>query len=384
LKIRVAVVGTGAMGRGIVQVIRKSEDMEIVAVADIDPNALERTKPFLSKDALVTTNAIEVLTKKPDVLVEATPTILEAALLVRRALKQKTHVVLMNGEVDQIFGRLLAKEAEDNGVILTSDAGDQHGVLVRMINDICSMGFKIVIAGNNKGFLDKYANPESIREEAGKRRLSLTQCTSYTDGTKLAIEMALVANALDLDILQNGMTGPKVDHVNEALKAFDLKRARELGGVVDYVLGAQPGGSVFVIAYSDDPEDLFYMDYYKMGKGPYYLFMKPYHLCHYETPLAIRNIMKFHQSILVQKKRVLEVGCRAKINLHAGTRLEGIGGHHLYGVLERPKNLPIGIAEGAVLIESKKKDEAIGWNDVKFPKDDLRLALWKEQVILET
>ena len=384
MKIRVAVVGTGAIGRGIVQVIKKSEDVEVVAIADINPIALEKTARFLSKDTLVTTKPIDVLTTKPDVLVEATPTILEAALLVRRALKQKTHVVLMNGEVDQTFGRLLAKEAEDNGVILTSDAGDQHGVLVRMINDIRSMGFEIVIAGNDKGFLDRYASPESIKEEAAKRRLSLGQCTSYTDGTKLAIEMALVANALDLDILQTGMTGPRADHVSKALKVFDLEGARELGGVVDYVLGAEPGGSVFVIAYSNDPEDLFYMDYYKMGKGPYYLFMKPYHLCHYETPLAIRNIMKFHQSILVQKKRVLEVGCRAKINLHAGTRLEGIGGHHLYGVLERPKNLPIGIAEGAVLIESKRKDEAIGWNDVKFPKDDLRLALWKEQVILET
>lgn len=371
------------MGRGIVEVIRKSKDMEVVAVADIDANALERTKPFLPKEALVTTNPMEVLTKKLDVLVEATPTVLEAALLIRRALKQKTHVVLMNGEVDQTFGRLLTKEAEDNGVILTSDAGDQHGVLVRMINDIRSMGFEIVIAGNDKGFLDHYANPESIKEEAAKRRLSLTQCTSYTDGTKLAIEMALVANALDLDILQTGMTGPRVDHVNEALKVFDLERARELGGVADYVLGAQPGGSVFVIGYSNDPEDLFYMNYYKMGKGPYYLFMRPYHLCHYETPLAIRNIMKFRQGILVQKKRVLEVGCRAKINLHAGTKLEGIGGHHLYGVLEKPKNLPIGMAEGTILIKSKKKDEAISWDDVKFPKDDPRLALWQEQTMLE-
>jgi len=384
VKIRVAVVGIGAMGRGILQVIRKSTDMEIVAVADIDPRALERTKLFLPEKALVTTHPMEVLNKKPDVLVEATPTILEAAILVRRALRQKTHVVLMNGEVDQTFGRLLAEEAEDNGVLLTSDAGDQHGVLVRMINDIRSMGFEIVMAGNNKGFLDRYASPESIEKEASKRRLSSTQCTAYTDGTKLAIEMALVANALKLDVLQTGMTGPRVDHVNEALEVFDLERACELGGVVDYVLGAQPGGSVFAIGYSDDPEDLFYMNYYKMGKGPYYLFVRPYHLCHYETPLAIRGIMKFHESILVQKKRVLEVGCRAKISLHAGTKLEGIGGHHLYGVLEKPKNLPIGLAEGTVLIRSKKRDETIGWDDVEFSKNDPRLTLWEEQTILET
>ncbi len=33
---------------------------------------------------------------------------------------------------------------------------------------------------------------------------------------------------------------------------------------------------------------------------------------------------------------------------------------------------------------SKKKDEAIGWDDVEFPKYDPRLTLWKEQTKLET
>jgi len=383
LKIKVAVVGVGAMGRGIVSLLRKIRDMEVVAIADVDLNALERTKPYLPRDALVTTNATDVLTKKPNVLVEATPTVFEAAFLVRRALEQKTHVILMNSEVDQTFGRLLAKDARANGVILSSDAGDQHGVLVRMINEVRQMGFEIVMAGNNKGFLDRYANPESIWEEAAKRRLSLRQCAAYTDGTKLAVEMALVANAEGLDLLKTGMMGPKVGDVKDALKAFDLAQARRLGGVVDYVLGAQPGGSVFVIGYSADQEDRFYMNYYKMGEGPYYLFVRPYHLCHFETPLAIRRIVEYAEPVLAQRRRVLEVGCRAKINLQLGTKLEGIGGHHLYGILEKPGNLPIGMAEDTILTKSKEKDEIVTWDDVKFPSDDSRLALWEEQTELE-
>jgi len=383
LKIRVAVVGVGAMGRGIVSVLRKIEDMEVVAIADIDSNALERSRPFLRKNALVTTNAMDVLTRKPDVLVEATSTIVEAASIVRRAIEEKIHVVLMNGEVDQLFGRLLAKDAQANGVILTSDAGDQHGVLSRTIEDVRQMGFEIVMAGNNKGFLDRYADPKSVKKEAAKRRLSLKQCTSYTDGTKLAIEMALVGNAAELVLLRRGMMGPRVDDLEDALEAFDLERARKLRGVVDYVLGAKPGGSVFVIGYSDDQEDRFYMNYYKMGEGPYYLFMRPYHLCHFETPLAIRRIMESGKPVLVQKKRLLEVGCRAKTDLQAGTRLEGIGSHHLYGVLEKAGNLPIGMAEGTVLLKSKKKDQIVNWDDVRFPKEDYRLSLWKEQTELQ-
>jgi predicted homoserine dehydrogenase-like protein len=384
LKARVAVVGTGAMGRGIVQVVQRSHDMKVVAVADVDRQALERTKPFLPKEALVTTDPFEVLMEEPDVLVEATPTVTEAAFLIKRALSKKIHVVLMNSEVDQVFGRLLAREARANGVVLTSDAGDQHGVLLRKIEEVKSMGFEIVMAANNKGFLNRYANPENILPEAVKRRLSATQCTAYTDGTKLSIEMALVANATGLNLLQTGMVGPRVEDVYDAPKFFDFDRCRELGGVVDYVLGARPGASVFLIVYSEDPEDQFYMNYYKMGSGPYYLFLRPYHLCHYETPYAIRRIVEFNEPVLVQRRRILEVGTRAKTDLEKGVVLDGIGGFHVYGALEKPENLPIGLSDGCVLQTKKKRDEPIGWDDVQFPNDDVRLSLWKEQLDCES
>jgi predicted homoserine dehydrogenase-like protein len=378
-KTKVAVVGLGSQGLGIAQVLRKTGQVEIVAVADIDKRALEKATRFVPDNCLVTQDPMEIFSKSPDVLVEATPTITEAALLVRQAIRNKTHVILTNSEVDQMFGRLLAKEAESNHVTLTSDAGDQPGVMIRTMKDVSRMGFEIVMAGNVKGFLDRYATPESIIREAEIRRLSLKQCTAYTDGTKLAIEMALVANAKGLDILQTGMTGPRIKHVQDVMKTFDLTRARKLGGVVDYVLGAEPGGSVFVIGYSEDSEDRFYMNYYKMGAGPYYLFTRPYHLCHYETPFAIESVMKYHEPVLVQKHRILEVGCRAKMDLQSNTKLEGIGGHHLYGVLEHTNALPIGMAENTVLLKPKKRDEPVSWDDVEFPPNDPRLELWNAQ-----
>jgi predicted homoserine dehydrogenase-like protein len=356
--------------------------MEVVAVADKNPAAAEAVRPLIPRGALVTADSSKVLERQPDVLVEATPTILEAAVLVSRALDKKINVVLMNGEVDQVFGRLLARKAQENGVILTSDAGDQHGVLSRLVAETRSMGLEVVMAGNNKGFLDRYANDESIVAEAAKRRLSVRQCAAYSDGSKLAIEMCILANANGFNLLKTGMTGPRVGSVYNALKAFDFDRARELGGVVDYVLAAEPGGSVFVIGYANDPETRFYMNYYKMGEGPYYLFLRPYHLCHFETPVAIRSIIYQKRPILIQKKRVLEVGCRAKIDLKPGTRLEGIGGHHVYGILEKPSALPIGMAEETTLLTSKKKDEPINWDDVRFPDNDLRLDMWREQAQL--
>jgi len=379
MTIRVAVVGTGMMGKGIVSVIKKQKDMEVCAIADIDPKAIERTRPFLPEGAIIASEPIGVLDTNPDILVDATPAVLEGALLIKQALRKKVHVVLMNGEVDQVFGMLLAKEAKANGVVITSDSGDQHGVLKRQIDEVKSMGFELVMAGNNKGFLNRYGNPVSLVHEAAKRRLTVEQCTAFTDGTKLAIEMAIIANSENLGLYQTGMMGPRTETNDDALKIFDLDQARELGGVVDYVLGARPGGSVFTIGYCDNPEDRFMMNYYKMGEGPYYLFTRPYHLCHYETPWTIRKVMKYKEPILVQNQRVLEVGTRAKIDLEKGTVLDGIGGFHLYGMLESPSSLPIGLSEGVVLTKNKKKDEPIEWDDVEFVKDDSLLDLWEEQ-----
>jgi predicted homoserine dehydrogenase-like protein len=240
-KTNVAVIGIGAMGRGIVSLLNKIDDIQVVAIADKDPKALENIKPLLSNNILTKTNAQDILNSNPDILIDATDSVYEAAVFISQALEEKIHVIMLNSYVDQTFGRLLAKKAEKNRIILTSDAGDQDGVLIRTINNVHNMGFEIVMAGNNKGFLDPYANPESIKEEAEKRHLSTKQCSAFTDGTKLAMEMALVANTLNLDILQEGMIGPQIKNVQDVLNVFDLDKARQLGGVVDYILGAEPG-----------------------------------------------------------------------------------------------------------------------------------------------
>jgi predicted homoserine dehydrogenase-like protein len=379
--VRVAIVGIGAMGLGIVRTLLKAKNIEIVAIADKNPKALKGLQSILPLNTLTTTEPSKILEENPDILIDATPAILESAILITHALKQKINVILMNSEVDQLLGRFLAKKAQENGVILTSDAGDQYGVLARMIQEVKLMGVEIVMAGNNKGFLDRYATPASIINEAAKRRMSLDQCVADTDGSKLAIEMAIIGNAENLGLLGKHMTGPRIDNLYDALSAFDLEAARKTGGVVDYVLGATPGGSVFVVGYLEDPEDQFYMNYYKMGKGPYYLFVRPYHLCSFETLFAIRSIVEFNKPILVQERRTLEVCAYAKTNLKSGTNLDGIGGYHLYGLLEKPGGLPIGLADGAVTLKDKKKDEPIKWEDVEIPEKDPLLAIWKEQAL---
>ena len=145
------------------------------------------------------------------------------------------------------------------------------------------------MAGNIQGFLDRYTDPVKIAPEADLRGLDHRMCAAYTDGSKLGIEMALVANACGLRVMTPGTRRkPCVDAVEDVLALFDFDAiAADAPAVVDYVLGARPHGGVFVVGRCDDAYQRSMLKYYKMGSGPFYLFYRPYHLCHIE---AIRCI----------------------------------------------------------------------------------------------
>jgi predicted homoserine dehydrogenase-like protein len=264
----------------------------------------------------------------------------------------------MNAEVDLAHGPELARLAEANQLVITSDAGDQHGVLATMIEEAGLMGFDIVQAGNIKGFLDRRATPASIRLEAEKRNLSATQCCAYTDGTKLHIEMAVLANALGYLPPRGGMTGPRAESVEEALTLFDFE-AYDGRPRIDYLLGAEPGGGVYLIVTPKKeipPLQSFYLNYYKLRTSPcgkYRLLYRPYHLCHLETPKAVFCAAAGKAILAPPKKKICEVYAYAKSNLPAGTRIShAIGSAELYGLVEplTPGKVPITSLESEITL----------------------------------
>ncbi|GAH21657.1 unnamed protein product, partial [marine sediment metagenome] len=126
--------------------------------------------------------------------------------------------------------------------MITSDAGDQHGVVARMAEEIQMWGLDLVILGNIKGFLNRYATILSMVGEAAKRYLNVVQCVAYTDGTKLNFEQALLANGFGMLPWTRGMLGPRCEDVNEIFDKFDFGtlEAMKRTGCVDYILGAKP------------------------------------------------------------------------------------------------------------------------------------------------
>lgn len=325
-----------------------------------------------------------------DAVVEATNTVSEGGRYAVATLQHNKHLILMNSEIDLIFGPYLKWLAKKHNVIFSSCDGDQYGVLKHLIDDLQLWGFELVMAGNIKGFLDRYANPASIIQEADKRNLDYRMCTSYTDGTKLNIEMAILANVYGLAAPVPGMYGPTASHVCEVFQKFDFDRLwHDRKPFVDYILGAEPGGGVFAIGRCDHSYQREMLAYYKMGNGPYYLFYRPYHLCHIEALSSVASAVVRNTPFLQPDKGFqTNVYAYAKRNLKRGVALDGIGGYDCYGMIEncidqmvRP-GLPICLAENVVLNRNIQKDEKIYIDDVIIAPGRFDFALYEKALQL--
>jgi predicted homoserine dehydrogenase-like protein len=173
--------------------------------------------------------------------------------------------------------------------------------------------------------------------------------------------------------------------VSEAVNLFPIDQLLN-GGLVDYILGAEPGPGVFVLGYNDNPVRQSYMKYFKMGDGPLHVFYTPYHLPHLEVPLTVARAVLFQDAAVAPLEGpVCDVITVAKQDLKDGEVLDGIGGFTCYGAIEnsevcREENfLPMGLSQGCRLKRNVSRDEAITYADVDLPRDRLCDRLRSEQ-----
>ncbi len=400
--IRIGIIGVGSMGKGIVFQSLSTPGIKCVAVADINMEKCINSLESIGQDykivhtlfemhdaieggAIAICEDGELLAKCEmiDILIEASNSIIPAAQFAIAALRNNKHLILVNSEIDLIFGPFLLQLASQNNLVYTSGDGDQYGVIKHLIDEIQFWGFQLVMAGNIKGFLNRYADPTSIVPEADKRNLDYRMCTSYTDGTKLSIEMALVANAFNLHTATPGMVGPAAQHVQDVLQCFNLAELwKERKPFVDYILGAQPNGGVFVVGYCDNTYQRAMMEYYKMGKGPYYVFYRPYHLCHIEVLATVKAVEKGIALLQPSYGFRTNVYAYSKRNLKTGDILDGIGGYTCYGLIENQEDniespgLPICLADDVVMNKDVKKDQKIFLSDIEYRHDRFDYQLY--------
>ena len=340
-------------------------------------DAVRAGRPAVTSDA-----ELAVCIPSVEVVVEATGTVEYAARVGLAAIAAKKHLVVMNAEMDSTVGCILAAKAREQGVVYSYADGDQPGVMMRLIEWTKGAGFEVVAAVNCKGFLNTSATPNDIRAWADRMKTSEAMVCNFTDGTKMNMENVCVANGTGLVPEKRGMHGVRTDLKN-CLADFD----RVLGGrgVVDYTLGGDFGGGILVIGRSENHEFVgHYLDYLKMGPGPNFLFFRPYHLCHVETPATIAEAVIYHEATLAPMGApVAEVVAMAKRDLAAGEMLDGIGGFTCYGEIDTTENasgfLSIGLAESVRLNRAIKMGEPVPLDAVDLDPDHLLTRLRAEQ-----
>jgi len=405
--IRVGMVGAGATGRAIaLQLGTPVPGIRLMAIANRtlahgerafrEAGITEWRHAESAREAEAAINrGVPVLTDDPsvltacdaiDIIVEVTGTVAAAAHVVLEAFEHGKHVVLVNAELDSLLGPILKVRADQAGVVLTHTDGDEPGVAMTLFRYLRSLGLRPVAAGNIKGMVDYYRNPETQLLFAEKHDQDVRKVTSFADATKLSMETTVLANATGFHAGRRGMYGPACKYVRELANLLPADQMLSTG-LVDYSVGAAPHTGGFVIVHEESPLKKVQLAYYKLGDGPFYVFYTPFHLPHIQLASTIgRAVIHRDPTVAPLAGPVCEVVTVAKRNLRAGERLDGIGGFCAYGLIDNSASvralgaLPIALSEGCILRRDVSKDAVLSFDDVEeLVRDRVVEELWMEQ-----
>jgi predicted homoserine dehydrogenase-like protein len=393
--IKVGLVGAGFMVQGLTNTIVNSvSGMRVVAIsnrrperalsvfryAGLEPAMAENSlmfenlaasgTPIATEDAMLICRSDHV-----DIVVDVTGSVefgLRAAL---EAMKHGKHFLMMNAELDATLGPILQVYARKHGVVLSACDGDEPGLQMNLYRWVKGLGLTPRVVGNVKGLQDPYRNPTTQAGFAQKWGQNPTMVTSFADGSKISFEQTIVANATGLKVRSRGMSRGleyKGD-VTRIGELYDVDELRELGGIVDYVVGT-PLTKVYCLAEHPDPKQQHYLSLYKMGDGPLYSFFIPYHLVHFEVPFSIARVALFGDGLATPLGGpVVEVCAIAKRDLRADEILDDYGMYMTYGEavnareMWQKRYLPEGLVAGCRLLRPVSRDEAITYDDVVVP-----------------
>ena len=370
--LRVGISGTGFIARGFYNLSRSLADIRVTAV-------LTRRPPLsvegIPRDLLVREAA--ELAERCDLVLECSGDVLHATEVIDAALRANLPVVTMNSEFHVTTGSWFTGRG-----MLTEAEGDQSGSLAALAEEAASMGFKPVVYGNTKRFLNLTPTPEEMEHWAKLQGISIDQVTAFTDGSKVHIEQALVANGTGATIGPRGLLGPRSQTLAEGAAAIAAE-VPEGTAIADYVITPECPGGIFIAA-THDSAHAAQLKYFKMGEGPFYLLVRPYHLCYFEIAKTIRRVIFEKRAPLLNNGGVPRIGVAAiaKRELKPGERIpRGLGGFAVRGecvhLSDHLGHLPLCLLRNAVVKHRVRPGDVLGMDDVELP-ESLALTAWME------
>jgi predicted homoserine dehydrogenase-like protein len=368
----IGIAGTGFIGRGLAIALQSHADLKLSRV--LTRREIKSVSDFPHPEKL--TNSLQELIDRADLVVECSGDAIHATDVVDQALAAGRPVVTMNSDFQVTAGSYFVGRG-----VLTEAEGDQPGCIAALAEQAREMGLSPVVYGNRKGYYHPNPAVEQMQFWAAKQGISLEQVTAFTDGTKIQIEAALVANGLGAQIAKDGLLGLEADDLLSGGIAL-AQHAQQLPlPISDYVLAPNAPAGVFVVVKCDGRQQPV-MEYLKLGSGPYYVLVRHYHLCHMEIPRTIRRVLQGGPPLLTNSaKPTVGVAAIAKRPLKRGEAIRrGSGSFDVRGIAislaNHPNHVPIGLISAAVVAQPLEPGQQLTFEDVDIP-ESMALRAWK-------
>jgi len=410
--VRVGLIGAGKFGAMFLAQVLTTRGLEVTAIADLSPDRAKQacrnagwSEELIAATAYPESGLDLAASDLVDVVVDATgqPAIGIANALA--AIEHGKHIIMVNLEADAIAGPALAARARAAGVVYSLAYGDQPALTAELVDWARASGFEVLAAGKGTKFLPHFPSvtPDDVWEEFGMtpelgHDVNPRMLTSFTDGTKSAIEMAAIANACDLGVPADGLSFHPcgVDDLARVLRPREVGGVLASRGVVETLSCLERDGrpvfrdlrwGVYVTFEAPSAfvaEQFQYCHLTTDPTGNYAAMYKPYHIVGLELGVSVLSVALRGEPTGHTRWFRGDVVATAKRDLAPGDRLDGEGGYAAYGRLMPAEDsvargaLPMGLAHSLDVVRPVTRGQVITWADVTAPADDLTMRLRRE------
>ncbi|SDN21922.1 NAD(P)-dependent oxidoreductase [Alkalicoccus daliensis] len=369
--INIGISGTGFIAAGLYKRLVRDHNYQVSSVL----TRRRKEEVAVVPQSILTNNLVE-FTNKADIIVECSGDIEHGSNVIEEAHFQGLPVVTMNAELQVTTGSYFTGTG-----YITEAEGDQPGSLASLNENMIDMGFHPLVYGNIKGFLNTNPTLKDMKYWANLKGISLAKVTSFTDGTKVQIEQALVANGLNAAIIKQGLSGLQARSIEGAGAALAAEAIELKTPISDYIIRKEGPPGVFISATHEDDQQNE-LSYFKVGDGPIYTLTTPYHLCHLEIIKTIKRVVEGKKPLLTNSTNPsVSVAGIAKRDLNPGEYIrEAIGSFDIRGEAvtssEKPDHVPIGLMKNMIIEKPIKEGEVITFQKITLPPSRI-FNIWK-------
>ncbi|MEP4031650.1 flagellar biosynthesis protein FlgA [Roseibium polysiphoniae] len=415
--VRVGLIGGGKFGSMYLTQARLTKGIQILGIADLDPQRLRTTlkragwpeeqtdtssfaAAYQSGRTYITDSADDLIAADGlDVLIDATGDPAAGIRHCLAAFQRGRHIVMVNVEADALAGPLLAKHADAAGLVYSLAWGDQPALIAEHVDWARTCGFKVVCAGKGTRYLPSYHHltPDTVWDTLRTYlaldhpdQINLKMFNSFLDGTKSGIEMTAVCNATGLTPQEDGLAFPPATR----FELSSVCKPRENGGTLSRSGTTEVTSSLYrdgtdvphhlamgtyvVIEAETDYARQCFTEYHMLedDSGQFAALYRPTHMIGMELGVSVAAAALrreptgaptgFHSDVVATTKKAMK----------AGEMLDGEGGFTVWG-RQCPATaslaagyLPLGLASQVALTRDVAEGQMLTWSDVALDTSD--------------